>query len=148
MSIGAVDPALTDRATESAAFDGLGSDAFLNLMVAQLQYQDPLSPMDPTAMMTQTSQLAAMEATQNMADLQAQLLGYSQFQTGSQMLGREVSVISESSAEPITGVVTGVRATGTGPLIRLDDGSEHRVDAVTSVAAPESSTPTQEVTPS
>jgi len=32
------------------ALGGLGSDGFLKLMVAQLQYQNPMAPSDPSAM--------------------------------------------------------------------------------------------------
>lgn len=43
----------------------LGKDDFLKLLLLQLKYQDPTSPMDSEKILTQTSQLASLEATSN-----------------------------------------------------------------------------------
>ncbi len=43
----------------------LDKDAFLKLLLVELQYQDPTDPMDTDKMLTQTSQLAALEMQQN-----------------------------------------------------------------------------------
>jgi flagellar basal-body rod modification protein FlgD len=40
----------------------LDSQAFMKLLLVELQYQDPTSPMDTDKMLTQTSQLSALEA--------------------------------------------------------------------------------------
>ena len=40
----------------------LGSQDFMKLLLVELQYQDPTSPMDSDKMLTQTSQLSALEA--------------------------------------------------------------------------------------
>lgn len=39
----------------------LGKDTFLQLMVAQLKNQNPLSPMDGTSFLTQLSQISGVE---------------------------------------------------------------------------------------
>ncbi|MGB3412746.1 MAG: flagellar hook capping FlgD N-terminal domain-containing protein [Microthrixaceae bacterium] len=41
--------------------DELDKDAFLKLLVAQLKYQDPLSPADPAEFMAQTAQFTTVE---------------------------------------------------------------------------------------
>lgn len=43
----------------------LDKDAFMKLLLTELQYQDPTSPMDTEKMLTQTSQLAALEMQEN-----------------------------------------------------------------------------------
>jgi len=40
----------------------LGSQDFMKLLLTELQYQDPTSPMDTDKMLSQTSQLSALEA--------------------------------------------------------------------------------------
>lgn len=45
----------------------LGKDAFLQLLVTQLQYQDPLNPQDNSEMIAQLAQFSSLEAMQNLA---------------------------------------------------------------------------------
>ncbi|EDP1859541.1 flagellar basal body rod modification protein [Campylobacter jejuni] len=59
--------------TDSSSSSGLVSnpnatldkDAFLKLLLIELQHQDPTDPMDSDKMLTQTSQLSALEMQQN-----------------------------------------------------------------------------------
>ena len=55
----------------------LGKDDFMKLLLAELQYQDPTDPVDSDKILTQTSELATLEATDNtnkaLEDLAAQL---------------------------------------------------------------------------
>jgi len=43
----------------------LDKDAFMKLLLVELQFQDPTDPMDSDKMLTQTSQLAALETQEN-----------------------------------------------------------------------------------
>lgn len=43
----------------------LGKDDFLKLLLLELKYQDPTAPMDSEKILTQTSQLATLEANEN-----------------------------------------------------------------------------------
>jgi flagellar basal-body rod modification protein FlgD len=43
----------------------LGKDDFLKLLLLELKYQDPTSPMDSEKILTQTSQLATLESAEN-----------------------------------------------------------------------------------
>ncbi len=43
----------------------LGKDDFMKLLMVQLQYQDPTKPTDTQAILTQTSQLASLESSNN-----------------------------------------------------------------------------------
>ena len=46
----------------------LGKDDFMKLLLVQLQYQDPTAPMDAEKILTQTSQLASLESSNNTKD--------------------------------------------------------------------------------
>jgi len=43
----------------------LGKDDFMKLLLVELQHQDPTEPMDSDKILTQTSQLAGLEASEN-----------------------------------------------------------------------------------
>jgi len=47
----------------------LGKDAFLQLLVTQLQYQDPLNPVDNTQMVSQLAQFSALEQMTNLSTI-------------------------------------------------------------------------------
>lgn len=58
----------TDTTAASAAMKkslGMDKDDFMKLFIAQLQYQDPLKPQDPSAMLDQLSQLSLVEQAYN-----------------------------------------------------------------------------------
>ncbi len=46
----------------------LDKDAFLQLLVTQMQYQDPLNPGDSTQYMSQLAQYSSLEATMNISN--------------------------------------------------------------------------------
>ncbi|MBS1818579.1 MAG: hypothetical protein JSU08_11660 [Acidobacteria bacterium] len=59
---GATDSTSTTKKNNNA----LGKDAFLNLLVTQLQHQDPTKPMDDTAFLAQLAQFSSLEQLQQM----------------------------------------------------------------------------------
>lgn len=63
----------------------LGKDDFMTLLLVELQNQDPTEPMDSEKILSQTSQLATLEATENtnkaLSDLAASLGNSQQFST-------------------------------------------------------------------
>lgn len=54
----------TGAAADPLGHAGLGKDVFLRLLVAQLQYQDPLQPMDNTQFVTQLATFQTLEELQ------------------------------------------------------------------------------------
>ena len=88
----------------------LGTQQFLNLYVTQLQYQDPLSPLDQTDSLAQLAQFSQLEASQTLNQNFERLLNLQTQANVTQLasasagyLGREVTYGNSSS-----GVVTGV----------------------------------------
>lgn len=60
--------ATTDTSAAAAAMKkslGMNKDDFMKLFLAELQYQDPLKPQDPSAMLDQLSQLSLVEQSYN-----------------------------------------------------------------------------------
>ncbi|MDQ1352522.1 MAG: flagellar basal-body rod modification protein FlgD [Acidobacteriota bacterium] len=72
--------------TSKTSQQELGKDAFMQLLISQLAYQDPLEPMDNTEFISQLAQFSALEQQQNIA-AGIQLLALSQTaSTNSQMV--------------------------------------------------------------
>ena len=71
---------------------------FMTLFITQLQYQDPMKPMDSYEMASQLAQFSSMEATMKMADNMEMLLAYQTSQNNLQLLnliGKEVQAIGD-----------------------------------------------------
>lgn len=75
-------PALDEKVKDKTV---LGKDDFMKLLLVQLQHQDPSEPMDSEKILTQTSQLAGLEASSNtnkaLEDLALSLGSAQQFST-------------------------------------------------------------------
>lgn len=57
----------TQESLSKANNDSVNKDDFLQLLVAQMQYQDPMEPTDNTQWVTQYAQFSQVEELQNMA---------------------------------------------------------------------------------
>ncbi len=84
----------------------LGQEEFLRLITVQLTNQDPLKPTDDTSFMAQMAQFSALEQSSQMARDMAALRSDLHFQSASALLGREVTVHTDSG--PVTGIVDSV----------------------------------------
>jgi flagellar basal-body rod modification protein FlgD len=71
--------------------DQLGTDTFLNLLVAQLKYQNPMSPADGTQFLAQTAQFTMVEKLTQLTDQNKQLLADNQSLAAATLLGKTVS---------------------------------------------------------
>lgn len=108
-------------APQTAASTGstADKDMFLQLMVAQMKYQDPMNPTDSSQFLSQTAQFTALEKMQDVADQTGLLLGASLAFGASGMVGRTVTYGREDGTTA-TGTVTGVTFGATGPVLDVD----------------------------
>src|SRR3954462_13881632 len=60
-------PAAATQAPKSGANSAMGKDQFLKLFVAQLQHQDPMSPMQDSDFMGQMASFSTLEQVTNLA---------------------------------------------------------------------------------
>ncbi|MGA2736008.1 MAG: flagellar hook capping FlgD N-terminal domain-containing protein [Bryobacteraceae bacterium] len=57
----ATPPSSTAQTSSGSSADGVNENEFLQLLVAQIQYQDPTNPTDSTAFVTQLAQFSSLE---------------------------------------------------------------------------------------
>ena len=69
----------------------MGSDTFLKLLVAEMKYQDPSSPMSSSDMMAQTATLTQTQSLQTIADQNKQQLALQRSLTAGALVGHVVS---------------------------------------------------------
>jgi len=125
--------------TATGGTSSLGSDAFLKLLVAQLKYQDPMSPAKGTDFMAQTAQFTMVEKLTEMAKQNASALAGQQTLQATGMVGHQVAYV-DSIGNTVKGVVTSVKLLPAGPSLMIS-GQEVAMTSVTDVG-PTTTTPT------
>jgi flagellar basal-body rod modification protein FlgD len=123
---------ITDKADNGA----LGKDAFLKILITQLQNQDPTSPMDDKEFIAQMAQFSSLEQMQNMTkamgDLlesqqQSQLINYSTF-VGKEVKWHELTDKLDGEGKPIydegTGSIKELKFIDGDAVFVLADGKE------------------------
>lgn len=109
-----------NASTSGADTTKADSDMFMQLMVAQLKYQDPMNPADSSTMLTQNATFTQVQAIQEMQSEMGMLLS-SQLAFGSaSMIGQQVSWVDSDGATK-TGKVDSVDFTTTGPVANIGD---------------------------
>ncbi|MBR2409973.1 MAG: hypothetical protein IKB07_13590 [Lachnospiraceae bacterium] len=119
--------AIESTKKETKGTSELGKDAFLQLLVAQMKFQDPLNPTSDTEYIAQLAQFSQLEQMQNLAatNENSQMLS---------MVGKEVCVSSENEDGTLNykqGVVEGVTISGGKAYLTVDGSlydSEHLVE--------------------
>lgn len=121
-------PWLTNNASKSTTTTSnsnsqLGKDDFLKLLVTELKYQDPTSPVDNKEMVSQMSSFSSLEQMQNLntsfsslaKTINETLVPNFMLQQSSNMIGKEVSYLSPitnadgtAGTETLTGTIQSI----------------------------------------
>ena len=108
----------TGAATTSATSED--KQMFLELMVAQLRYQDPLNPADSGEFLAQSAQFTALEKMQDVSDRVGALLGSQMAFGAGAMVGQQVSWIDTDGTTTHNGTIAGVTFGAEGPVFDID----------------------------
>jgi flagellar basal-body rod modification protein FlgD len=77
---------------------------FLDLMIAELQNQDPLNPMDNSEMLRQISQIREISATNQLTETLQSVLHGQRLTTAGALIGKEIDALGDDQRN-IRGVV-------------------------------------------
>ncbi len=103
-------------------FENLDLDMFLKLMIAELQNQDPMNPMDNHELIQQISQIREIESNSRLTEtLEAVMLGQN-VNTASAMIGRHVEGLTDDGSR-VSGRVDRVSVTDGKPVLHVGEQS-------------------------
>jgi flagellar basal-body rod modification protein FlgD len=116
-------PVNTGSTTTAGALDrkpssDLDKNAFMKLMIAQMQHQDPTAPQDSSQMMAQVSQMTMVEQITNLATTAAAQAKDTKLARSEALLGRTVTYLDKDGAS-VTGQVEKVATAGTAPTLTI-----------------------------
>jgi flagellar basal-body rod modification protein FlgD len=98
----------TNTATTTVTRDDqMDKDTFLKLLVAQMRYQDPSNPTDPTQFMSQTAAFTQVEKLDQLVTQNASLVALQKTMNAGVVVGHSVTYTDDTGAKQ-TGTVTSV----------------------------------------
>lgn len=116
--------------------DTMGKDAFMKILIAQLQNQDPTNPMKDNEFIAQMAQFSSLEQTMNLASAfekfaeaqnQSQLIQYNQF-VGKNVRWHELTNEKDEAGKPIvnegTGIIQSAKFVDGSVVFTMADGKE------------------------
>ncbi|MEK4129016.1 flagellar hook assembly protein FlgD [Solibacillus sp. FSL W8-0474] len=140
------------KVTDKQDNGALGKDAFLKILITQLQNQDPTSPMDDKEFISQMAQFSSLEQMQNMTKAmenllasqeQTQMMNYSTF-VGKDVKWHELTDKVDADNKPIynegTGSIKELKFVKGEAVFVLTDGKEIKPGNISSILGSDNST--------
>jgi flagellar basal-body rod modification protein FlgD len=111
----------------------LSPSDFINMMVTQLQNQDPLDPTKNQDLLAQMSQIGQIQSTTQLQDLMKNMSLQSSLGAAGGLIGKMVTGLDENGAN-LSGQVTSVGVAGTDVSLELDNGKTLKLASVTGIS--------------
>jgi flagellar basal-body rod modification protein FlgD len=112
----------TTAVTNNSPAAALGKDAFLQLLVTQMKDQDPTSPTDSSAFMSQLAQFSSLEQMTNMSGSLTNLAASTAVNQGVSLIGRNLTWTRADGSDS-SGIAQSV-SIGAGGTIVIKAGTE------------------------
>lgn len=119
---------MTIPATDSIQANGLAMQDFLKILLTQLNYQDPLKPMDNQQFMAQMAQFSALQQTQQLNTKLDQLAATQASLQSVGLLGKNVDVATAHGR--VSGIVTALTLNNGAPLVSISTASGAALDGI------------------
>jgi flagellar basal-body rod modification protein FlgD len=117
--------------TSSSAYNMTPAD-FIQLMVTQLENQDPTNPTSDSDLMTQMSDIGQLESSSSMQSTLSAVTLQTQVGSASSLIGKTVTGINTNNAS-VTGVVQSVSIAGSNVNLNLETGDTVAVTNLSSI---------------
>ena len=128
-------PSGTQLAPKSGTtgMNALNSQDFINMMITQLEHQDPLQPTSSDQLLSQMSQIGQMQSSSQLQTTLSGLAQQNQIGAASALIGKTVQGV-DSNQNSLSGIVTSVQVASTGVSLSLDNGHTLPLSGVTNIS--------------
>ena len=121
-AITATTAATTTSQSSTTAQTDFSSEAFMELLVAEMQNQDPLNPMDSKEMMDQLTQLTMVSQLEELTTVLGDQNSYRVTEMAG-LIGRSVEWVDGDTGEAFTGTVDHAECGVQGWTVQVGDGA-------------------------
>lgn len=102
----------TAERVERSGNDRLGKMDFLQILITQLRYQDPMNPVDDREFAAQLAQFSALEQMTEQTK-------WAQMTYGLSLVGQEVTYIRKEDGQVTTGIIGALKTVDGKPVLSL-----------------------------
>lgn len=124
MPVDAIGGVLNAQDTNATQNNSINQEDFIRLFLTQLQFQDPLEPVDNREFLAQLAQFTSLEQSRQTSQNTTDLLSMNATTQAVGLLNRQVEVSGLAAA--FTGTVTAVRFTSDGAQLTVANGTDVR----------------------
>lgn len=111
----------------------LQTEDFIQMMITQLQNQDPMKPASNQELMQQMAQISDMQSSTTLQTTLKELATQNQIGAAGNLIGKLVEGLDENN-EQVEGLVSSVRVEDGQVYLELDSGKRLKLSNVTTVA--------------
>jgi flagellar basal-body rod modification protein FlgD len=111
----------------------LNANDFIQMMVTQLQNQDPLQPTGSDQLLSQMSQIGQLQSSTQLQDSLKGLVLQNQIGAAGNLIGKSVAGTDENN-QAVQGIVDSVRVGSDGVFLELHNGQELSMAKVSAIA--------------
>jgi flagellar basal-body rod modification protein FlgD len=119
MAVDAIGSTLNAQDAGLTSKNTISQDDFIKLFLAQLQFQDPLEPVDNREFLAQLAQFSSLEQSRQTSQNTNDLLSMNATTQAMTLLNRQVQV--QGLGVPITGTVIAISLTPSGAQLSVKD---------------------------
>ncbi|MBD9477416.1 flagellar hook capping FlgD N-terminal domain-containing protein [Pseudoxanthomonas sp. PXM02] len=119
MAIDAIGSIVNNGSASTGGRNTIDQEGFIKLFLAQLQFQDPLEPVDNREFLAQLAQFSNLEQSRQLSMNSEALLTMTSASQALTLLNRKVE-IAQSGGISVSGTVTAIQFTASGPDLTVD----------------------------
>lgn len=118
----------------------LKTEDFINMMVTQLQNQDPMDPAKNQDLLAQMSQIGQLQSSSQLQDTLKSVMFQSQLSSAGGLIGKTIKGTLADGKTSVSGVVNSIRVVDGDVKLQLDNGNEMPLANVAGITNTTSST--------